>query len=141
MKKFRFSLEKILSLREFEESQAQIELAKAISVVTDLNNKLKEIAFQRVKNTESMANSSDLCFLYSVEKYIENLDYQKEKLLEELVNAELVLEQKREIMIEAMKKRKAQEKLKENQYEEYKKEVLRQEEKILDEINNKMNNA
>ena len=32
MKKFKFSLEKVLSLREFEENQAQIELAKAISV-------------------------------------------------------------------------------------------------------------
>ena len=80
MKKFKFSLEKVLSLREFEENQAQIELAKAISVVTELNNKLKIIANERVKNNDARSNSTDLSYLMSIEKYIEGLDYQKEIL-------------------------------------------------------------
>ena len=126
MKKFKFSLEKVLSLREFEENQAQIELAKAISVVTELNNKLKFIANERVKNNDARSN------------YIEGLDYQKEILLEELAQAELILEEKRQIMIEAMKKRKALEKLKEKQLQEYKKEILKEEEKVLDEIKNNL---
>ena len=121
MKKFKFSLEKVLSLREFEENQAQIELAKAISVVTELNNKLKFIATERVKNNDARSNSTDLSYLMSIENYIEGLDYQKEILLEELAQAELILEEKRQIMIEAMKKRKALEKLKEKQLQEYKK--------------------
>ena len=47
MKKFKFSLEKVLSLREFEEKQAQIELGKAQSVVNDINEQLKFIASER----------------------------------------------------------------------------------------------
>ncbi len=138
MKKFKFSLEKVLSLREFEENQAQIELAKAISVVTELNNKLKFIAKERVKNNDARSNSTDLSYLMSIENYIEGLDYQKEILLEELAQAELILEEKRQIMIEAMKKRKALEKLKEKQLQEYKKEILKEEEKVLDEIKNNL---
>lgn len=138
MKKFKFSLEKVLSLREFEENQAQIELAKAISVVTELNNKLKFIAKERVKNNDARSNSTDLSYLMSIENYIEGLDYQKEILLEELTQAELILEEKRQIMIEAMKKRKALEKLKEKQLQEYKKEILKEEEKVLDEIKNNL---
>jgi flagellar FliJ protein len=136
MKKFKFSLEKVLMIREFEEKEAQIELGKAISVVNELNNKLKYIASERIKSNESRANSSDLNFLMSVENYINGLDFQKEQLLEQLAQAELVVEEKRKIMIEAMQKRKALDKLKENQYKNYKKELLLEEEKILDEIKN-----
>jgi flagellar FliJ protein len=136
MKKFKFSLEKVLMIREFEEKEAQIELGKAISVVNELNNKLKYIALERIKSNESRANSSDLNFLMSVENYINGLDFQKEQLLEQLAQAELVVEEKRKIMIEAMQKRKALDKLKENQYKNYKKELLHEEEKILDEIKN-----
>ena len=134
MKKFKFSLEKVLSLREFEEKQAQIELGKAQSVVNDLNEQLKFIASERLKCNESRSKSSDLTFLMSIENYINGLDYKKEKLIEELVQAQIILEEKRAIVVEAIKKRKSLEKLKEKQFESYKKEYNKEEEKILDEI-------
>ena len=134
MKKFKFSLEKVLSLREFEEKQAQIELGKAQSVVNDINEQLKFIASERVKSNESRSKSSDLTFLMSIENYINGLDYKKEKLIEELVQAQIILEEKRAIVVEAIKKRKSLEKLKEKQFESYKKEYNKEEEKILDEI-------
>ena len=134
MKKFKFSLEKVLSLREFEEKQAQIELGKAQSVVNDLNEQLKFIASERLKSNESRSKSSDLTFLMSIENYINGLDYKKEKLIEELAQAQIILEEKRAIVVEAIKKRKSLEKLKEKQFEEYKKQYNLEEEKILDEI-------
>ena len=134
MKKFKFSLEKVLSLREFEEKQAQIELGKAQSVVNDLNEQLKFIASERVKSNESRSKSSDLTFLMSIENYINGLDYKKELLIQELAKAQIILEEKRAIVIEAIKKRKSLEKLKEKQFESYKKEYNKEEEKILDEI-------
>jgi flagellar FliJ protein len=134
MKKFKFSLEKVLSLREFEQNQAQIELGKAQSVVNDLNNQIKFIALEIVKSNESRANSTDLNFLLSIENYVNGLNYKKEILLEELAKAQLVLEEKRAIVVEAIKKRKSLEKLKEKQLEEYKKQYNLEEEKILDEI-------
>ena len=140
MKKFKFSLEKVLKIREFEEKEAQIELGKALAVVNDLNAQLKYIAEERIKSNESRANSSDLSFLMAVENYINGLDYKKEQLLEQLAQAQLVVEEKQKIMIEAMQKRKALDKLKENQFKDYKKELLQEEEKILDEIKNSVDN-
>ena len=134
MKKFKFSLEKVLSLREFEQNQAQIELGKAQSVVNDINDQLKFIASERLKSNESRSKSSDLTFLMSIENYINGLDYKKEKLIEELAQAQIILEEKRAIVVEAIKKRKSLEKLKEKQFESYKKEYNKEEEKILDEI-------
>ena len=134
MKKFKFSLEKVLSLREFEQNQAQIELGKAQSVVNEINEQLKFIASEIVKSNESRANSTELNFLLSVENYLNGLKYKKELLLEELAKAQLVLEEKRAIVVEAIKKRKSLEKLKEKQFEEYKKQYNLEEEKILDEI-------
>ena len=134
MKKFKFSLEKVLSLREFEQNQAQIELGKAQSVVNDLNNQIKFIALEIVKSNESRANSTDLNFLLSIENYVNGLNYKKEILLEELAKAQLFLEEKRAIVVEAIKKRKSLEKLKEKQLEEYKKQYNLEEEKVLDEI-------
>ena len=134
MKKFKFSLEKVLSLREFEQNQAQIELGKAQSVVNDLNNQIKFIALEIVKSNQSRANSTDLNFLLSIENYVNGLNYKKEILLEELAKAQLVLEEKRAIVVEAIKKRKSLEKLKEKQLEEYKKQYNLEEEKVLDEI-------
>lgn len=140
MKKFKFSLEKVLKIREFEEKEAQIELGKALAVVNDLNAQLKYIAEERIKSNDSRANSSDLSFLMAVENYINGLDYKKEQLLEQLAQAQLVVEEKQKIMIEAMQKRKALDKLKENQFKAYKKELLQEEEKILDEIKNSVDN-
>ena len=134
MKKFKFSLEKVLSLREFEQNQAQIELGKAQSVVNDLNNQLKYIASEIIRSNESRSNSTDLNFLLSIENYVNGLNYKKEILLEELAKAQLVLEEKRAIVVEAIKKRKSLEKLKEKQLEEYKKQYNLEEEKVLDEI-------
>ena len=105
MKKFKFSLEKVLSLREFEQNQAQIELGKAQSVVNEINEQLKFIASEIVKSNESRSNSTELNFLLSVENYLNGLKYKKELLLEELAKAQLVLEEKRAIVVEAIKKR------------------------------------
>ena len=127
-------MEKVLSLREFEEKQAQIELGKAQTIVNDLNNQLKYIASEKLKTNEARSNSSDLSFLISIEKYMNGLEYKKELLLEELAKAQLVLEEKRAIVVEAIKKRKSLEKLKEKQFDEYKKQYNLEEEKILDEI-------
>ena len=55
-------------------------------------------------------------------------------MIEELVQAQIILEEKRAIVVEAIKKRKSLEKLKEKQFESYKKEYNKEEEKILDEI-------
>ena len=135
MAKFKFSLEKILKIREFEEEQAKIELGKAIAETERLKQNLKNIAQQRVKYSREIGNSLDLAYLSSIENYIKGLDVQKENFLEQLAQAELVVEEKQKLMTEAMQRRKALDKLKEKQFNQFKYEQELAEENILDDMN------
>jgi flagellar FliJ protein len=74
--------------------------------------------------------------LVIIENYINRLDVQKENLLEELAAAELVIEEKRKAMYEAMKERKVLTKLKDKKQSEYRKLVNQEEAAILDDIAN-----
>lgn len=136
MKKFSFNLQKILALREFEEKQAQIELAKAISAADILQAELKDIAEQKLKQSYSRSQSSDILYLQSIEYYIQRLDLRTEEVLEELARAQMVIEEKRAEMADKMKNRKVLTKLKEKKKEEHRYDVLLSEEEIMDDISN-----
>ncbi|MCR4790954.1 MAG: flagellar export protein FliJ [Treponemataceae bacterium] len=139
MNKFHFSLEKVLNIREFEEEEAKIELGKAVSVVNQINSQLEFIAQERVKNNLARKEETDFTLLFTIENYIKGLDARKEKLLNELAQAELVVEEKRILYTQAMQKRKALDKLKEKQMAEYKRLSELEEEKILDDLKIKKN--
>ncbi len=136
MKKFSFNLQKILALREFEEKQAQIELAKAISAADILQAELKDIAEQKLKQSYSRSQSSDILYLQSIEYYIQRLDLRTEEVLEELARAQMIIEEKRAEMADKMKNRKVLTKLKEKKKEEHRYDVLLSEEEIMDDISN-----
>jgi flagellar FliJ protein len=76
----------------------------------------------------------NIAVILAIEDYITLLDTKKEQQLNELVSAQLVVDQKRTVFAEAMKKRSVLTKLSERQLAEYKKEVLREEDKALDEV-------
>ena len=134
MKKFSFKLEKVLELREFEEDQAKIELGKAIAETERIKEELKLTALKRVQNTKDRFSSCDVIEQLAIENYITRLDAEKERLLEELAQAELVVEQKRSVFAEAMKNRKIISKLKEKRAAEYKKEFYKTEENEIDDV-------
>jgi flagellar protein FliJ len=136
MKKFSFTLQKILGLREFEEKEAQIELARAISAADAIQAELNNIADQRIKQSYSRSQSSDIFTLQSIEYYIQRLDLRTEELLEDLARAQIVIEEKRSIMAEKMKNRKVLTKLKDKKKEEHRYGVLLNEEEIMDDIAN-----
>jgi len=75
--------------------------------------------------------------LQSYQNYIFGLDAQKNQLLEDLAKAELVVEEKRFVLTEAMKKRKALDKMKEKQLDQFKKDQERIEENFLDDMQKK----
>lgn len=134
MKKFSFKLEKVLELREFEEDQAKIDLGKAIAETERIKEELKLTALKRVQNTKDRFSSCDVIEQLAIENYITRLDAEKERLLEELAQAELVVEQKRSVFAEAMKNRKIISKLKEKRAAEYKKEFYKTEENEIDDV-------
>ena len=136
MKKFVFSLQKVLDLREFEEEKAKLELGKAVAEMERIKKLLADNAQNRVNAGYSRRDVSDVLSLQQIENYILGLDLKKEKLLEELASAELIFEKKRDLFTEAMQAREVLTKLKDKQLSEYKKEALKQEENALDDITN-----
>ncbi len=134
MKKFTFKLEKLLELRQFEEDKAKAALAEAIAVSERLKAELRQIAEDRVATNTSRHGLSDPVAMQTIERYIVRLDTRKEQVLQELAQAELVVEEKRTLFAEAMRQRKIIDKLREKKYAEWKKERQKEEEKIIDEI-------
>lgn len=134
MKKFVFSLQKVLELREYEEDKAKLELGKAVAELERIKRLLEENARNRVAANQSRKDTTDVIVLMNIENYIIGLDAKKEKLLEELTMAQMFFEEKRDLYTKAMQDREVLSKLKEKQLSEYKKEVLKEEENALDDI-------
>ncbi len=134
MKRFSFSLQKVLDFREFERKQAEAELGKAVSEETKIQDTLNLIARQKVETVASADEVHDLHALYGINQYFALLNQRKEKLLEELTQAKMVTEEKRDVMREAMKKCKVLENLREQRKSVWKKECSRQEENDIDDI-------
>lgn len=134
MKKFVFSLQKVLELREYEEDKAKLELGKAVAELERIKRLLQEVAQNREKANLSRKDTTDVIVLMNIENYIIGLDAKKEKLLEELTMAQMFFEEKRDLYTKAMQDREVLSKLKEKQLSEYKKEVLKEEENALDDI-------
>lgn len=134
MKRFSFSLQKVLDFREFERKQAENELGQAVAAETKIKNALNAVAEQRVQQVQVTDAMHDLRSLYNASCYFHLLDQRKEMLLEELTQAQLVTEEKRNKMREAMKKHKVLEKLKEKRYAAWQEEAQKEEEVLIDDI-------
>ena len=137
MKRFEFRLEKLLNLREFYEHQAEIELAHAIAHKDYIDIQLKQIAKLKIKTGAEFnpdLEKVDITDLHNAQNYTILLDKKKDELLEKLIIAEQIIEEKRKIYIEAASKRKVISKLKEKKQEIWKKENIKVEENYIDDI-------
>lgn len=136
MKRFSFELQKVLEFRNFEKQQAEGELSKALAVENEINENLKKIAQQYLALKQSMKGSTDFEDVISSSQYSNLLDYQKEELLKQLAEAQVVTEQKREVLRECMKKTTALEKLRDRQKDEWKAAADYEEAETMDDIKN-----
>ena len=143
MKRFGFNLEKILKLRKFSEEQAKNELGKALGILAGIENNIKLNAQTRYNASQKRFSSvstnhlnpeSSLNSIIQWDLYIARLDQEKEELLEKAAQAELVVEEKREIYMNASRDLKVMEKLKEKQFAQYKKEYQAHEIKTMDDL-------
>jgi flagellar FliJ protein len=127
-------MQKILDLREFEQKQAEAELGRANAEVARIQGELDSIAKKRVSVVKNFDEEPEFGVVAGIQNYFFMLDQKKEKFLDEMVQAQMVAEEKREIVRQAMQKVKILEKLKESKLREWKKESLRQEELASDDI-------
>ncbi|MCL2833472.1 MAG: flagellar export protein FliJ [Treponema sp.] len=130
MKKFSFNLEKVLSLRKFREQETEIELGKAIGVLSEIERNIRTVAEERIRSGDMFAGNGAMIRSYMM--YTTRLDMQKEHLLAEAARAELVVESCRSRYIEASRDRKVLDKLKDKQAAAYRKTIFAEETKALD---------
>ena len=69
MKKFVFELEDILQFRKFEQEQAEIALAKALSDEREIQEKIEMLAAQKVTNRRLVENSKSIEAIYSANQF------------------------------------------------------------------------
>ena len=135
MKPFSFSLEKVLNLRKYYESEAKIELGRAVGVLAELETKILTLASERARAAAAQFNpANSAAEIQQYMYYLLRLDNTKEELLKEAALAELKVEEAREVFLEASRERKVFDKLKEKRLKEYHKAKLNEETKILDDI-------
>jgi len=132
MRRFKFNMEKILQLRKFKEEECKLALGQAISALNKIENDIKTAAVKRHNAaSERFKNPLETS---SWEVYILRLEQEAEKLAEKAAQAEIVVEEKRAVYLEASKDLKAIEKLKEKQRKDYRKEYFNNEMNLVDEL-------
>ena len=132
MKKFNFGLQKVLQLRKHNEEQCKIALGQAIGVLNGIENNIKETALKRHNAAEERFTQP--MYMAAWDIYILRLEKEAEDLTQEAARAQLVVEQKRALYMEASRELKAMEKLKEKREKEYKKEMFAAETEQQDDL-------
>jgi flagellar FliJ protein len=135
---YRFPLEPVLHHRSFIEENLQKELAVLKKMLAHEERKLNsyrkakyEFLCELQKKEEEGITVSEIV-LYS--SFIERLSMDIAKQRERVLEFEKKVDQKREDLIEAMKKRKILEKLKEKKRKAYLQEVMKKEQGFLNEV-------
>ncbi|MDR2510028.1 MAG: flagellar export protein FliJ [Spirochaetaceae bacterium] len=128
MKKFAFSLEKVLRLREWSEHQARLALGRAVSEKTAIETELASNAEKRVSAGSEWKNARSTFDFQAYGAYMARLDAEKEKLARQAAAAEIRLEAARNEWTAAKSELSGMENLKKRRFAEYKKESLKQEE-------------
>lgn len=134
MKKFKFELESLLSLRKYEQEQAQIELGKAVSVETKIQADLDTLAEQYAAVKKLGEGERDFAKIAEAQQFYSFVKYQQEQLFAQMAQAKLVTEEKRAAFNAAMQKTESLKKLRERKFEEHKAAQKKEEAKFLDDI-------
>jgi flagellar export protein fliJ len=137
MKRFQFTLQKLLDIRAFREKEAETNLGRAVAAREAIVLRLTEIAQEEIKTRRSLWSSlktSEELTLH--ENYLTRLHTDREKQEKALLEAELVVEKMRKLYIKAHQERLIVSKLRERKELQWKAEGLKQQDAILDDIVN-----
>ncbi len=138
MKKFSFSLEKVMDVKEIEKKIIQRQLFTLESDLNIKNKKLKKISNKFEKELRFQDDmmkkkvSSNEITLQS--KYLESIKFEIENQNQDIVLLQAEIKKVRERLAEKAKEKKALEILKENKLEYFKKQVKKNEQSKLDDV-------
>lgn len=138
MKRFEFSLETLLKLREREEEQSQMKLAEAIAAFKKIEISLQELQNRYEKSLIEQAQIIGKNILvHELMNYVvyqEKLQIQIEQTKQKLLEAQLAQENERINYLNAAKRRKIVEKLKARKLQQYWQNLLKEEQDLMDEL-------
>jgi flagellar protein FliJ len=136
MRRFRFKLETVLELRRYAEQEWELKLAEVTGRVVAVEQEITDWAHRRHDSGRFHAATGtlDMLLIRGREDYVNRIDLRVRELQHRLVALETERASVRTGYVEASKKRKALTKLKERRSEEYYREALRDEGRVLDEI-------
>jgi flagellar FliJ protein len=139
MYKYSFEFEELLNIKSQKEDNIKNNLSKETKILNEEKNhldyllSLKEKELNNFNHKGKTIKISDIEVFYT---YIDNLDM---KIISQKNKVQIIsnrVENIRQHLIEISKEKQILEKIKEENFEEYKKEVLKDEERINDEIVN-----
>ena len=138
MAKFVFNMQGLLNIKEKLEEQSKTEYGKALNKLEKEKNILLNLENSKKQNIvnfrESINKGVKPNYIKNINQFISLIDKKIEEQIENINKAEEIVEQKRLILLNAMKERKVLEALKEKEKENYFREELKKEQKIIDEI-------
>ena len=134
MKKFNFSLDKVLSLRIFYEKEAEIALSRAVSERDLVKLKIEDINVKILECSPIFSQDVEMSILLAAENYITGLKLRKIELETELISLEKKVKLCIEEYTEKSKDRKILERLKDKKLEEWKKTSNKEEIISIDEV-------
>lgn len=123
-----------MSLRKYEQEQAQIELGKAVSAETKIQADLDTLAEQYATVKKLGEGERDFAKIAEAQQFYSFVKYQQEQLFTQMAQAKLVTEEKRAAFNAAMQKTESLKKLRERKFEEHKAAQKKEEVKFLDDI-------
>ncbi len=136
MKTFKFRLETLLKVKIREEEQRKIEFGEVNQYVEMKKKELQDL-FEKVelfRNQDYSGEFINTDILMHRGEWLELLELEKNKKNEDLRAGRIELENRRIILAEAAKNRKALEILKEKKFEEFKHEEKKKEQAFSDEM-------
>lgn len=137
MKKFRYSMQSLLVIKQKLEDQAKAAFSAAQQRLNEEEERLvvmekKREAYLEEKR-EVMAGKLDVPKLNRLQTAVESMDEQIVYQKQNIKKAELALKTAQECLVESMMERKTQERLRENAFEAYRQEMNAEEQKEIDE--------
>lgn len=135
MKKFQFALENILKYRKSIEDQEKELLARAMQKVQLEESLAQKLDLEKHMHLRSYnVNKSNISDMRQWESYLTSLDLRIKNQQKQLDKAKRVSDTIRVRVVNATSKRKILESLKDKHLEEYRHELSRAEQKILDDV-------
>lgn len=138
MKKFDFSLQKVMEVRQTEEKVLQRRLSEAKrslqTAKEELDALVDRLDLQLLRKTEMHAKPMSSAKYMMLQNYIQNLEEDIDDVRKRIGELETKVDAAREKLLSKTKEKKAIEKLRDSCYEEYRREAKKAEQDFLDEI-------